>query len=67
MPASLFAQHCAQNVHSKLQIMASAESAGKSTPQLSQLGLSSSMPISFEYLLLDPSFWGGIKGTKEQP
>jgi hypothetical protein len=48
IPASLFTQHCAQKVHSKLQIIASTESAGKSTPQHSQLGLICSMNISFE-------------------
>jgi hypothetical protein len=56
IPASLFTQHCAQNVHSKLQIIASAESAGKSIPQHSQLGLSCNMNISLELFCLSGQF-----------
>jgi hypothetical protein len=49
-----FSTHCAQNVHSKVQIMASFESFGKLLPQFSQHGLISS--IYFQISRLSDSF-----------
>ena len=40
--------HCAQKVHSKVQMHASVESGGRSRSQLSQLGLSSSAMAVFQ-------------------
>jgi len=38
--------HCAQNVHSKLQMRASAESAGNGAAHFSQNGLSASAMVT---------------------
>jgi hypothetical protein len=46
-PTSTVSTHAAQNVHSKLQMRASFESAGRSTSQCSQLGLSASTELQF--------------------
>jgi hypothetical protein len=44
-PRSLFSTHSRQNVHSKVQIIASAASGGRSLLQHSQLGRNSSIKI----------------------
>jgi hypothetical protein len=43
IPARTFSTQAAQKVHSKVQISAFVESGGRSRPQHSQLGLSSSI------------------------
>ena len=43
IPPSSDATHALQKVHSKVQIIASGESGGRSRPQLSQSGRSSSI------------------------
>jgi len=45
-PASLVSTHSRQNVHSNVQIIASAAAGGKSLSQHSQLGRSSSIIFS---------------------
>jgi hypothetical protein len=40
--------HAVQNVHSKLQIIASVASGGRSVAQFSQIGRSSSTPASVD-------------------